>query len=308
MIQADHVYDAIIIGAGPAGISCALECIENALDVIVLDRSERIGGQLSSIPGPLQNFSAGFYATGDALRDEMEKVANLALPQRIVTGLNVESFNLAERSLQTNQGTLKARTIFLATGYRVRELDISLSSGFEKDIYYHSGSFKKELANKNLVVIGGGDSAMFTALDMAEICPDIKVLVRGTTLKARPDVMARVDAHPRITVLLNTSLKTLKGAPNLQSVVVANPDGETELPCHELIAKLGYAPNTEAFIDQLKSDERGHVIVDQSFATSIDGVFAGGDIVQPGYDRIAFASGSGMMAARSMRKTIGHNV
>jgi thioredoxin reductase (NADPH) len=308
MIQADHVYDAIIIGAGPAGISCALECIENALDVIVLDRSERIGGQLSSIPGPLQNFSAGFYATGDALRDEMEKVANLALPQRIVTGLNVESFNLAERSLQTNQGTLKARTIFLATGYRVRELDISLSSGFEKDIYYHSGSFKKELANKNLVVIGGGDSAMFTALDMAEICPDIKVLVRGTTLKARPDVMARVDAHPRITVLLNTSLKTLKGAPNLQSVVVANPDGETELPCHELIAKLGYAPNTEAFIDQLKSDERGHVIVDQSFATSIDGVFAGGDIVQPGYDRIAFASGSGMMAARSIRKLVGHNV
>jgi pyruvate/2-oxoglutarate dehydrogenase complex dihydrolipoamide dehydrogenase (E3) component len=93
----------------------------------------------------------------------------------------------------------------------------------------------------------------------------------------------------------------LKGSPNLQSVVVANPDGERELPCHELIAKLGYAPNTEAFIDQLKSDERGHVIVDQSFATSIDGVFAGGDIVQPGYDRIAFASGSGMMAAQIVR-------
>ncbi len=308
MIQADHIYDAIVVGAGPAGISCALECIESALDVIVLDRSERIGGQLSSIPGPLQNFSAGFYTTGDALRDDMEKVASVALPQRIVTGLNVESFNLAERSLQTNQGTLKARTIFLATGYRVRELDISLTSGFEKDVYYHSGSFKKELANKKLIVVGSGDSAMFTALDMAEICPDITVLVRGTTLKARPDVMARVEAHPRITVLLNTSLKALKGSPNLQSVVVANPDGESELPCDELIAKLGYVPNTEAFIDQLKSDARGHVIVDQNFATSIEGVFAGGDIVQPGYDRIAFASGSGMMAAKSMRKVIGHNV
>jgi len=308
MIHFDHIYDAIVVGAGPAGISCALECIENALDVIVLDRAERIGGQLSSIPGPLQNFSAGFYPTGDALRDEMEKVAALALPKRIVTKLNVESFNLPERTLQTNQGTLKARTIFLATGYRVRELDISLTSGFEKNIYYHSGSFKKELANKKLIVVGSGDSAMFTALDMAEICPDITVLVRGNTLKARPDVMERIEAHPRITVLLNTSLKTLKGSPNLQSVVVTNAEGGCELPCHELIAKLGYVPNTEAFIDQLKSDERGHVIVDQNFATSIDGVFAGGDIVQPGYDRISFASGSGMMAAKSMRKVIGHNV
>jgi thioredoxin reductase (NADPH) len=304
MIQVDHIYDAIIVGAGPAGISCALECIESALDVIVLDRSERIGGQLSSIPGPLQNFSAGLYASGDALRNEMEKVASIALPQRIMTGLNVESFKLSERTLQTNQGTLKARTIFLATGYRVRELDIKLSAGFEKNIYYHSGSFKKELANKKLIVVGSGDSAMFTALDMAEICPDIKVLVRGATVKARPDVMARIEAHPRITVLLNTSLKALKGSPNLQSVVVANPDGESKLPCDELIAKLGYVPNTEAFIDQLKSDTRGHVIVDQSFATSIEGVFAGGDIVQPGYDRIAFASGSGMMAAKSMRNNV----
>ncbi len=285
MIQVDHIYDAIVVGAGPAGISCALECIENALDVIVLDRAERIGGQLSSIPGPLQNFSAGFYATGDALRDEMEKVTALALPQRIVTGLKVESFNLPERILETNQGTLKARTIFLATGYRVREL-----------------------AKKKLIVVGGGDSAMLTALDLAEICPDITVLVRGATLKARPDIMAQIEAHPRITVLLNTSLKTLKGSPNLQSAIVANSDGERELPCHELIAKLGYTPNTEAFIDQLKSDERGHVIVDQSFATSIEGVFAGGDIVQPGYDRISFASGSGMMAAKSMRRVIGHNV
>lgn len=308
MVDVDHIYDAIVVGAGPAGISCALECIENALDVIVLDRSQRIGGQLSSIPGPVQNFSAGFYATGDTMRDEMEKIATLALPQRILTELNVESFNLQEHSLQTNQGLLQARTIFLATGYRVRELDISLSNRFEKDIYYHSGSFKNDLAKKKLIVIGGGDSAMFTALDMAEICPDIKVLVRSANLKARPDVMARVEANPRITVLLNTSLKTLQGSDNLESVIVASPEGERELACHVLIAKLGYLPNTELFVDQLKSGERGHIIVDQSFATSIEGVFAGGDIVQPGYDRIAFASGSGMMAAKSMRKAIGHNV
>ncbi|CAN5123122.1 thioredoxin-disulfide reductase [soil metagenome] len=318
MIKVDHVYDAIVVGAGPAGISCALECIESALDVIVIDRSDRVGGQLPLIPGPLQNFSAGFYATGDALRQEMEKVATLALPQRIFTKLNVQAFNLQELSLETSQGTLRARTIFLATGYRVKELDTSLTNGYEKDIYYHNGFGQSELENKKLIVVGSGDSAMLTALDMAEICPDLKVLVRGGTLKARPDVIARVEAHPRISVLLNTSLKALKGAENLESVIVSNQDGEGqlpyhelpchELPCHKLIAKLGYMPNTELFVDQLKSDERGHIIIDENFATSIEGVFAGGDIVQPGYDRIAFASGSGMMAAKSIRKAIGHNV
>lgn len=308
MIEFDHVYDAIIVGAGPAGISCALECIESALDVIVIDRSDRIGGQLPLIPGPLQNFSAGFYASGDALRNEMEKVAILSLSQRIVTGLNVQSFSLQDRTLETSQGILKARTIFLATGYRLRELDISLSYGYETDIYYHSGAFKKELENKKLTVVGGGDSALFTALDMAEICQDIKVLVRGDKMKARPDVVARAEAHPHISIMSNTSLKTLKGSENLESVIVSGRDGEQELPCQKLVVKLGYVPNTDAFADQLKSDERGHILVDQNFATSIEGVFAGGDIVRPGYDRIAFASGSGMMAAKSIRQAIGHYI
>ncbi|MBC7998277.1 MAG: FAD-dependent oxidoreductase [Leptolyngbya sp.] len=165
-----------------------------------------------------------------------------------------------------------------------------------------------ELENKKLIVVGGGDSALFTALDMAEICHDIKVLVRGAKLKARPDVVARAEAHPHITIMLNTNLRALKGSENLKSVIVSGLDGEKELPCQKLVVKLGYVPNTDAFSDQLKSDERGHILVDQNFSTSIDGVFAGGDIVQPGYDRIAFATGSGMMAAKSIRQAIGHNV
>lgn len=308
MIEHDHVYDAIVIGAGPAGISCALECIENALDVIVIDRSDRVGGQLPLIPGPLQNVFAGYYASGETLQEEMEKVAVLALSQRVVTGVNVQSFDLKERTVETTQGSIRARTLFLATGYRLRELDNDLSYGFETDIYYHSGAFKKELEDKQLVVVGGGDSALFTALDMAEICSTVTVLVRGDKLKARPDVAARVEAHPRIKVMMKTVLKRLKGLENLEEIVVTGSDGDHSLPCQKLVAKLGYVPNTELFIEQLKSDENGHVIVDQSFATSVDGVFAGGDIVRPGYDRISFASGSGMMAAQSIRRAIGHNI
>lgn len=308
MISTNHVYDAIIVGAGPAGISCALECAESALDVIVLDREDRIGGQLSLIPGPLQNFAAGFYTTGDELQKQMEKVASIALFNHLTTGLNVQSFNLQERTLETSQGKLHARTIFLATGYRSRELDSSLHKRFESDVLYHSGAFKNELRNKSLVVLGGGDSAMFTALDMAEVCADIKVLVRSSNLKARPDVMARVNSEPRIKVLLNTKLTELNGRDHLESVIATAQGTEQELPCDKLIVKLGYVPNTELFRDQLECDEIGHVIVDQGFATSIEGVFAGGDIVRPGYDRIAFAAGSGMMAAKAMRKAIGHNV
>jgi thioredoxin reductase len=238
----------------------------------------------------------------------MEEVASLALSDRLITELNVLTFNLQQLSLETSQGTLRSRTLFLATGYRLRELDSNLRQGFESDILYHSGAFKNELRNKSLVVLGGGDSAMLTALDIAELGSDIKVLVRGTKLKARPDVMARVNSEPRIKVLLNTKLEELRGRGHLNSVIVSEQGSEQELPCDKLIVKLGYVPNTELFADQLESDETGQVIVDQNFATSVEGVFAGGDIVRPGYDRIAFALGSGIMAAKAMRKALGHNV
>jgi thioredoxin reductase (NADPH) len=300
-----HIYDVVIVGGGPAGISCALECHESGLDVVVLERADRVGGQLSLIPGPVYNYAAGFFESGEMMRNELENVAHLFLTDRVKTGCNVLSMNLAQKEIVTDTGAFRGKTVFLATGYRLKEFDLAVPDDFADDVLYRSGIYTESLRGKPIVIVGGGDSAVFTALDLAEYCSHVTVLARGKTFKARPDIVARMSSHHVIEAHTNSVVTRLIGHQNLESVIAINETGEFEIKCTKLIAKLGYLPNTELFVDQLQN-VRGHITVDQSFATSIKGVFAGGDIVQPGYDRIAFAAGSGMMAARSIRVLLGH--
>lgn len=301
----EHIYDAVIVGGGPSGISCALECHESGLDVVVLERAERIGGQLSLIPGPVYNYAAGFFESGETLRNDLERVAHMFLTDRIKTGCNVLSMNLAQKEVVTDSGAFRGKTVFLATGYRLREFDLPIPNGFRDDVLYRSGIYRESLRGKPVAVVGSGDSAVFTALDLAEFCSHVTVLARGKTFKARPDIVARMKSHNVIEAHTNSVVVRLLGQESLQSVIAVNQKGEFEIKCMKLIAKLGYLPNTELFADQLRN-AGGHIAVDQNFSTSIKGVFAGGDIVQPGYDRIAFAAGSGMMAARSIRVFLGH--
>lgn len=299
------IHDLIVVGGGPAGISCALECHENALDVVVLERQERVGGQLPSIPSPVYNYAAGFFENGEKMRDEMDRVAQLFLKDRIRTGCEVLGFNLAEKEVVTSKGKFKGKTILLATGYRIKRLDLPVPSEFTEDIIYRSGPTRESLIGKPIAIIGGGDSAVFTALDLAEYCSRVTVLARSSHLKARPDIVARMNQHKSIDVHTDSVVTKLIGKGKLESVIVSKGSDEFEVNCVKLIAKLGYLPNTDLFCEQLETS-RGHVIVNPQFATSVEGVFASGDIVQPGYDRVAFAVGSGMMAARSIRVFLGH--
>ncbi len=305
MADFEHIHDVVIVGGGPAGISCALECHESGLDVVVLERDKRVGGQTSLIPSPVYNYVAGFFENGEAMRDELEKVAQLFLTDRIKTSCNVLKMDLANREIVTTRGTVKGKTIFIATGYRLREFDLPVPNDFVDDVLYQSGIHRESLRGKPIVIIGGGDSAVFTALDLAEYCSHVTVLARSSTFKARPDIVSRMNNHKVIEVHTNTVVTGLFGHEHLEWVKAVNGAGAFDIKCVKLIAKLGYVPNTELFVDQLKNS-RGHILVDQDFSTSIEGIFAGGDIVQPGYDRVAFAAGSGMMAARSIRCFLGH--
>ncbi len=305
MPEFEHIHDVVIVGGGPAGISCALECHESGLDVVVLEREERVGGQTSLIPSPVYNYAAGFFENGEAMRDELEKVAQLFLTDKVKTSCNVLSMDLANREIVTTRGTVKGKTVFLATGYRLREFDLQVPIDYVDDVLYRSEIHRESLRGKPIVIIGGGDSAVFTALDLAEYCSHVTVLARSNTFKARPDIVSRVHNHKVIEVHTSTVVTGLFGHEHLEHVTAINDAGNFDIQCVKLIAKLGYVPNTELFADQLQNS-RGHILVDQNFATSVNGIFAGGDIVQPGYDRVAFAAGSGMMAARSIRCFLGH--
>ncbi|MBX9667087.1 MAG: NAD(P)/FAD-dependent oxidoreductase [Candidatus Obscuribacterales bacterium] len=303
-----EIHEVVIIGGGPAGISCALECIENKLSPCILERNQRIGGQLPDIPSPISNFSGGLYKDGKALRDDLEKIARKTLTGHIKTGVEVTEVDLLKRKLTTNSGAMEVGAFVLATGYRVRRLPLELANTFGEDILYRSGACKELLANKNVGVVGGGDSAFMTALDLAERSKTVHLIVRSDHFKARPDVARDVMNHPSITIHNQSSIRRLVGRDSLSGVDIDCPSGLKHLQVDKLIVKIGYVPNTELFRGQIDMDESGHIKAGPTGETSLAHVFASGDILHCGYDRIAYATGSGIMAAKGVRRFLGHNV
>lgn len=310
MISEEGFYmtDTIIIGAGPAGISCALECVENRVETLVLERHSRIGGQLPAIPSPITNFSGGTYSNGSAFRNALEKTARKVLNGVVRTAVDVRKVDLAGKTIETDRGLLEGRTIVIATGYRVRELPLDLPDEHQSAILYKSSVHEEELRGRSVAIVGGGDSALLTALDLADSCREIHLLVRGDRFRARPDVLEKVMQSDRISVYLKTAIVGTQGDGRLESIELTGPTGRFEIDCDKVIVKIGYSPNTELFRGQLDMDDTGHIKIDSYGETTADGVFAAGDIVHNGYDRIAFANGSGVVAAKGVRRALGHPV
>lgn len=297
--------DVIVLGAGPAGVNCALELHECKISYLVIDRNARPGGQLPDIPSLVYNVAAGIFENGAEMQDRLNVVA-----QRI--GLNIKSgeeildCDLNEKTLRSKNNIYRARAIFLSTGYRVRILrDVDVSSEqVSSDICYHTGSAQQDFENKNIAIIGGGDSAVLEALERADTAKSVTIITRGNEYKARLDLIKKIQSDSRIQTMNGFTLEGLEGDRHLRKVKLRSTVDDTihEIAAEKLIVKIGYCPNTEIFRNQVEMDATGHIRVDVDGRTSVDGVFAGGDIITPGFDRIAFAMGSGVLAARSIRK------
>lgn len=300
--------EVIIIGAGPAGISCALECIDSKIEPIILERNEEIGGQLSLIPSAVLNFAGGVYENGSALKTGLMSVASEVLNGHVKRGVVVESCDLEKKQLRTNKGLFQADSIVITTGYRFRELPHKFPLTHIPYIFNGAGFDKGQFDGRRVCIIGGGDSALLFALDIVGRAKEVHVVVRSSSYKARPDVVADVESNPRITIHTNTKLERTVGDSCLEAVELVNNEGSYKLHCDNLVVKIGYVPNTELFVGQLDMDDQNHIITDSHGETSVKGVFAAGDIVHDGYDRVAFATGSGVMAAKGVRRVMNHPV
>ena len=298
--------EVLVLGAGPAGVSCALECLDNKLDVLVLEKERQPGGQLNQIPSAIRNLATGSFCDGASLAGSMTEAVRSVLAERLVTDCAVSSVDLKNKTVESSKGQFTYGAFLIATGYRVRRLGIDCPDYICEHVLYRSGIYKDLLKKKSVVVVGGGDSALLTALDLKAICSSVYLIHRSSTFRARPDLVQAVEEHPGITVHRNSSIRSFKGEAALTGVLISKDGEEFEIPCSKVVVKIGYAPNTELFAGQINMDERDHIVCDRLGATSIAGVFCAGDIVSGGVDRIAWAMGSGTASAFGIRKYLGH--
>jgi thioredoxin reductase (NADPH) len=298
--QAETNYDAIIVGGGPAGLSAALWCDELGLTALLLEKDERLGGQLLWTHNEIKNHLGSEAANGRELRDLfVEQTSNRAFSTSLRTG--AAAVDPARKKVTTSGGaTFSASALILATGVRRRRLDVAGEDEFKGRGIIESGKQNAEaVAGHRVLIVGGGDAALENALILAEKAARVTVAHRRREFRARTEFLEKVKNHPKIELLTETLVEKIEGGERLETVVLKLAGGETRpMAVETLLLRIGVEPNTELFRGRIDLDDRGYIEIDRDCETSVEGVFAVGDVANPHAPTVSSAVGMGATAAK----------
>jgi len=295
------MHDVVIIGAGPAGLSCAHWCDELGLDALVIERGAEVGGQLLWVHNPIENYLGLRAAGGRELRDLFAaRIEEAGFD--LWTGAEIESVDLRARRVRLASGEdVRALSIVIATGLRRRRLGVPGEAEFEgRGMIESAARDRAEFAGKDVCVVGGGDAAVENALLLAESCATVTLVHRGKKLRARREFVERLQGTHCVTTFTESELVSVMGGAEVEAVEIRRRGAikPFQMAVKGVLVRVGYEPNTELFGGQLDADERGYVLTNSEHETSVENVFAVGDVSNPRAPTIAGAVGAGATAAK----------
>jgi thioredoxin reductase (NADPH) len=295
------MHDVLIIGAGPAGLSAARWCDDLGLDALVVERAAEVGGQLLWIHHPVENYLGLRAEDGPRLRDLFaEGVEDAGFD--LWTAAEIESVDLQSKRVRLASGEeLQSIFLVIATGLRRRALNVPGERELAGRGVIESARRDRHLfAGRDVVVVGGGDSAAENALLLAEVCPTVTLVHRGKKLRARAEFVERLQAAHCVTVFRESELVRVIGEDGVEAVEIRRRGAlkPFQMAVGGVLVRVGYEPNTELFRGQLELDGRGYVAVNSEHETSVSNVFAVGDAASPNAPTISGAVGAGATAAK----------
>ena len=295
-----EVRNVIIIGSGPAGYTAALYAARADLQPLLFEGSVTAGGALMNTTD-VENFP-GFPdgVMGPDLMDLMRKQAARFGAELVADDVLAVDLEAQPKVVKTDTGTYLARTVIIASGSGYRRLDVP----GEDRLAGHGVSWCATcdgffFRGQDIVVVGGGDSAMEEALFLTRFS-HVTVVHRRDALRASKIMQDRAFANPKITFLWNREVTEILGEDRVTGVRLRDTvTGAEEIhPAGGLFVAIGHDPRSELFTDQLPTDPDGYLTVAQpSTRTVIDGVFACGDVVDRTYRQAVTAAGTGCAAA-----------
>ncbi|AEJ44708.1 alkyl hydroperoxide reductase subunit F [Alicyclobacillus acidocaldarius] len=297
-LNARDPYDVLVIGGGPAGASAAIYAARKGIRTgIVVDR---FGGQVNDTLG-IENFISVKYTEGPTFAAQLEEHVrhyniDIIKSQR---AKQLRKGDLIEVDLESG-ATLRSKTVIIATGARWRNLGVPGEKELQtKGVAYCPHCDGPLFQGKRVAVIGGGNSGVEAAIDLAGLASHVTVLEFLPQLKADEILQKRLFSLPNVTVLTNVETKEILGTERVTGIRYADraTGEEHQLELEGVFVQIGLVPNTEWLGDFVEKTRFGEIVVDSRGQTSVEGVFAAGDCTNVPYKQIIISMGSGATAA-----------
>ncbi|AFA49213.1 thioredoxin-disulfide reductase [Acetobacterium woodii] len=300
------MYDTIIVGAGPAGLTAGIYAARGALKVLIIERGG-IGGQIAT-SWEIENYpGAPAESNGPGLTERMR-----AQCEEFGVEFSTRTYLSSRKTTQgfiveTDAGTLETQTMIMATGAEPKLIgckgELELRGMGVSYCATCDANFFKGL---KVAVIGGGDTALEEAMYLTKFAKEIIIIHRRDELRGAKILQQRIKENDQISLLLDSVVEEIKGNGLVESIVVKNVKTNelSEISLDGVFVFVGQKPNSEPFVGLLERDARDYLLTDDEMRTNIPGIFAAGDIRHKSLRQVVTATGDGAIAAVNVIKFI----
>lgn len=296
------IYDLIIIGAGPAGITAAVYSARKRMKFLVLTGD--IGGQ-AAWSGDIENYIGYQFVTGPELvskfEEHMRKYAMDFHEGELATAIEPSGGHI---NVKTLKAQYQAKTVIIASGKVSRELGVKGDKEFKnKGLSYCATCDGPVFSGKDVAVIGGGNSALDAALQMIKIAKAVYVINNTEQLGGDVVMREKVQSATNVKIINGAKVTAVTGDKMVSGISIRTKSGEESIPVEGVFVEIGLVPNS-SFAGPVEKNQRGEIKVNCKNETNIPGVFAAGDVTDVSEKQIIIAAGEGSKAALSAFKYI----
>lgn len=307
------MYDLIIIGAGPAGLSAGLYAARAKMNTLIVEK-EKTGGQITTTDS-IENYPGGIVGeSGPSLIKKMaDQIDNFGLEIRRADVVDVDFSDKVKKLTLKNGDVLESKSVIIATGAAPRKLGCPGEKEFTgKGVSYCATCDADFFTDLEVFVVGSGNSAVEEATYLTKFARKVTLLVRGDHLKCDKTAEDEAKECDNLSMRFNTSIKEIKGEGILESIVMVDKESgnEEEYHCDEddgtmgVFVFVGTIPYSDVFKGKIELDDYGYVLADEEMHTNVEGVYVAGDVRQKTLRQVVTAAADGAIAATQAEKYV----